>query len=149
MVPLVQFRGRRVWGTLSLAVTNLVASSILFEPDTMLDVPIHRVALEIMPVAAWGALFLVAGVGLVVAAITRLTLLLHIFGSLSIAGWVGICVSAFFSDLSEPSTRLSGLGLALFVWMLLGPLSMLLVPLIAESKDQKKGRRFYDRGNRS
>lgn len=133
-----RFRARRIPGTLSLAVVNLIGATVLFEPDTMTDTRVHRVALQMMPVALWASLFLVAGVGLVAASVTLRTLILHTFGALSLALWVGMTTAAFMSDLTDDSFRLSGIALALFVWMLLGPLAMLLAPLIAERYDDRR-----------
>lgn len=137
LVPLQQFRGRRVPGTLTLAVTNLLASTILFDPTSMTASPVHQVALAIMPPPAWGVSFLVAGVGLVVAAITRLSFLLHVFGAVSIGAWVAMSSSAIISDIASPDVQLSGIAQALFVWMLFGPLAMILVPLIAERLERR------------
>lgn len=134
-----RFRARRIPGTLSLALTNLIGAQVLIYPGSMTDTRVHRVALQIAPPWVWGLVFLVAGVGLVVAAATRYTVILHAAGALSIFGWVGIAVGALMSDVTDEAFDLSGLALALFVWMLLGPLAMILAPLIAERHDTRKG----------
>lgn len=131
-VPMEQFRARRVPGTLTLAVTNLCAATVLVDPATMRDVDAHRIALEILPVTAWGVLFLVTGVGLTVAAVTRLSFLLHVFGAISVGVWLAVSLSALIVNWTDPDVSLSGIALALFAWMLGGPLAMLLVPLLAE-----------------
>lgn len=136
-----RFRARRIPGTLSLAVTNLIASFVLVDQDAMNGQPIHEVAVNMAPPWLWGLLFLVSGVGLVVAACTLRRALLHGFGALSLLGWVGITVASFLSDLTDSSFQMSPLALALFVWMLLGPLAMLLVPLLVERHDQRQGGR--------
>lgn len=103
----------------------------------MKDAAIHRIAVAIIPELAWGILLLIAGLGLLVAAATRRLILLHIFGTLSIFLWVALSVSAFLSDAFNEEINLSGIALGLFVWMLLGPLAMLLAPLMAERSDNK------------
>lgn len=134
-----RFRARRIPGTLSLALTNLIGAQVLVDPGSMRGVRVHRVALEIAPPWFWGLTFLIAGLVLVAAAATRLRPLLHLGGTLSILGWVGISAGALVSDMGTDTFDLSGLALALFVWILLGPLAMILVPLIAERRDAKKG----------
>lgn len=132
-----RFRARRIPGTLSLALTNLIGAQVLVYPESMTDTRVHRVALEIAPPWVWGLVFLIAGFGLILAAVTRYTVILHAAGALSLFGWVGITVGGLMSDVTDEAFDLSGLALALFVWMLLGPVSMILVPLIAERYDRK------------
>lgn len=135
------FRARRIPGTLALAITNLIAAFVLADQDSMRDQRVHRVAIDMAPPWLWGLLFLVAGVGLVAATLTLRRFLLHAFGALSLLGWVGITVAAMLSDLLDNSFEFSPLALALFVWMLLGPLAMLLVPLLVERYDHQREER--------
>lgn len=99
---------------------------------------IHEVAIAIMPQVAWGLCLLIAGLGLLVAVATRRLIILHVFGTISIFLWVAITVSALLSDAFDDNINLTGIALGLFIWMLLGPLAMLLAPLMAERSDSKE-----------
>lgn len=123
---------RRTWGTLALAISNLSAATVLVDPGAMDDASIHRIALRMMDSWAWGALFLLAGAGLIAAVWRRSLGLVHVFGTLSITVWTALSVGAFLSDVTDDAVKISGLGIALFVWMFLGPLAMLLVPVVYE-----------------
>lgn len=123
---------RRVWGTLALALSNLTASLVLVDPAAMTSASIHRIAVRMMEPWMWGVAFLVTGFGLVVAIVRRSLPLVHAFGSASIAVWTALSVGALITDIADSDVELSAIGAALFVWMFLGPLAMLLVPVVYE-----------------
>lgn len=123
---------RRVWGTLALAISNICASSVLIDPTAMTDASIHRIALRMMDAWMWGSLFLVIGIGLMIAVVRRSLGMVHIFGTGSITVWTALTVAAALSDLTNDDIAVSGLGIALFIWMFLGPIAMLIVPVAYE-----------------
>lgn len=129
---------RRVWGTGALAITNLCAAFVLLDPESMRGARIHTIALRMMPVWVWGVAFLIAGVGLAAGAVLRSLGVVHAFGVLSIMSWTALTVGAFVSAFTVDGVTLSGLAVALFAWMFLGPISMLLVPLIYNHRLRKE-----------
>ena len=133
-----RFGARRIPGTLALAITNLIAADALRSPSTLESSPIHAVNVELLPARVWGALWLIAGIGLIVAAITHRRHTLHLFGGLSLAVWSAISAGVITAWVTGQA-HMTASGLALLWWMWAGVASMLLVPLIAESNPPTRG----------
>jgi hypothetical protein len=127
---------RRVPGILALAIANLIAADILRSPATFARSPMHSVNVQLLPAEAWGALWLVSGAGLIVAAGTRLSSLLHIFGGLSFVVWTAVTVGVFVAW-AKGYTPMTATGFAVLWWMWGGVAAMLLVPLSYEAKKNR------------
>lgn len=122
---------RRVPGTAALAGTNLMAAGLLVDHSSFDASAVHIIARTLMPAQAWGALFLISGVCLVVAAITRRLVWLNVGSVISLFAWTAISLSTFAVWLAG-DVSLSPVAGALFVWMVAGQASMLIVPLLGD-----------------
>ena len=127
-----RFSTRRLPGTIALAITNLIAADVCRNPSALESSPIHVINVELLPARVWGALWLVAGIGLIVAAVTRRQHTLHLFGGLSLAVWSAISAGVITAWVTGQA-HMTASGLALLWWMWAGVASMLLVPLIVGS----------------
>lgn len=130
---MTHFHWRRIPGTLALAFANLIAATTLRDPDSMTNGAIHRVNVDLLPARVWGALWLVSALGLFAAAVTRRYALLHIFGAMSLAVWSAVVTGALVAIVKD-DLPVSGVALALIVWMIVGPLTMILTPLISKGR---------------
>ena len=122
---------RRVPGTAALAGTNLMAAGLLVDVGSFDASSVHIIARTLMPAEAWGALFLLSGVCLVVAAITRRLGWLNAGSVISLFAWTAISLSTFAAWLGG-DVPLSPVAGALVVWMVAGQAAMLIVPLLGD-----------------
>ena len=127
-----RFHWRRVPGTAALALTNLIAGLLLFDIDQFSDVMILGYLTRAGGPYIWGALFMVAGLLLTVACVTRRWMPLNVGSVLSLFAWTATSLAIIAAWLT--GTRLSPVGLALAVWMVAGQATMLITPLIARGR---------------
>ena len=127
-----RFHWRRVPGTAALAATNLVAGLIIFNIDQFAEVMIMTYLTRAGGPYVWGVLFLVAGIALTVACVTRRWLPLNIGSVVSLFAWTATSLAIIAAWIT--GTPLSPVGLALAVWMVSGQATMLITPLIARGR---------------
>lgn len=127
--PPGRFNWRRIPGTSSLAITNLLASGLLVTEYDFNIVAVHTVARTLMPTWIWGLLFLLSGLTLVVAVASRRWIWLNIGSAISIFTWTAMCLSALASWITG-AVDLSPIAASLFFWMLSGQVAMLITPLL-------------------
>ena len=124
-----RFAWRRVPGTAALAFTNLMASGLLLESSVFETTPFLVFARTISPAWVWGALFLVSGIVLFIAALTQRLVWLNVGSVVSLFVWTAIClagIAAWFIG----QVALSPIAGALYFWMMAGQAAMLFTPLV-------------------
>jgi hypothetical protein len=117
-----------------LGITNLIAGLFVFDLVVFSETFISIYLDQIMPVKAWGLLFLFSGLTLTGATMYRRWWLFNVGAALSLFLWGAVTISIFASWLAD-RTSLSPIALALAWWMLAGQMSMLIVPLYKKWED--------------
>ena len=124
------FSVRRLPGTISLLLTNLIASGIIVDGNNFRTSPLFEAARDTAPLWVWSTLWFLSAVGLFVAVIRRSINWLHAAAGLSIAVWTAFVVGVWWVGATDPDVVLSPIARSLFAWVLLSQLSMILAPLI-------------------
>ena len=128
-----QFHWRRIPGTLSLAITNLIAGLVAFFPPEDFEAGITAILAKYASAQVWGSAFLVSGVLLVIAAIIRRWGVLNVGSGLSLFMWLfvgGVFLQAWVTG----TVAISPIALSLIFWIMVGQATMLFVPLWARGR---------------
>jgi len=128
-----RFHWRRVPGTLALAITNLIGAALLFDITRYAGTPVLFYIHRFGGTAFWGAVFLLSGVFLLAAAVTRRWLPLNLGSFLSLFGWSATSIGVIMTGIIG-STTLSPVAYALAFWMVSGQATMLITPLVARGR---------------
>jgi len=128
-----QFHWRRIPGTLTLSITNLIAAGLLIFPETFETAPVNSYVAALAPGWAFGWAFFAAGFFLALSTVTRRWTHLNIGSGVSLFIWTfqtaGIVVAAV-----QGAVALSPIAYALLFWMSFGQATMLFVPLWARGR---------------
>lgn len=124
---------RRIPGTLALALTNVMGAGLLVDTRQFDRITVHEISRSFLPAQAWGALFAVAGICLLVAALTRRIGWLNVGSTLSLFAWTAVSLSVL-TVLLAGDAALSPVAGALFVWMVAGQAAMLFTPLLGDRR---------------
>lgn len=132
--PPGRFHWRRVPGTLSLAVANVMSAGVLLDTRIFNTADIHVYSRALAPAWVWGTIFLAAGLFLTAAVMTRRWFLLNIGSALSLFVWTAISVAAMLAWLFG-RVEVSPIASALLLWMTAGQAAMLITPLVAPATE--------------
>lgn len=125
------FSPRRIPGTLSLALTNVMASLVVLDLDRYQSSPILVGPREFLPWWAWFTLLMGSGLGLILAVAVRSLTILHVSAGVSLSTWlaqVATMIVAFALGKVDPLI-MSPLAWSLYAWIVTGQASMVLAPL--------------------
>lgn len=125
---------RRIPGTLALGITNIIAGLFAFNLNSFTDTFVSAYLTQIFPIGVWGVVFLASGFTLVGSTIYRRWWLFNIGAGMSLFLWAAVSFSIFASWFSG-RTLLSPIALAMAFWMLVGQMTMLIVPLYRKWED--------------
>jgi len=125
-----RFAVRRIPGTAILAITNLIAATLLVNPDRFGEVAALTYVRMLGGDHVWGFWFLAGGLFLTVASFTRRWWLLNVGSVISLFAWTAVAFSLMASAVTGQAD-LSPIAIALAWWMFAGQIAMLIVPLLA------------------
>lgn len=124
-----RFAWRRIPGTAALASTNLMASGLLLESSVFSATPYLVYVRTVAPAWMWGVLFLLSGITLLIAALTRRLVWLNVGSVVSLFVWTAVCTAGIAAWITGQVT-LSPVAGALYFWMMAGQAAMLFTPLV-------------------
>lgn len=127
------FAWRRIPGTTSLALTNLLAAGLLFDNSVFSQASVLIFARTLAPAWVWGAAFLVSSIALLIAVFTRRLGWLNLGGSISLFAWTAVSVAGIVAWFTG-EVELSPVAGGLFFWMVAGQASMLITPLLGHGR---------------
>ena len=135
------FSARRIPGTVTLAVTNLVAAWSFVDDSAWQTSGLFQVARDTAPLWVWCLAWLVSALGLL-AAIARKSLpLFHTAAGLSITTWAALTTAVWYASIFDAEVTLSPIARGLFFWAIAGQCAMVLAPMIRPSGYYGDGRR--------
>lgn len=132
------FPFRRVPGTGSLALANLVASILLVSPDVFDVGAVNSVAAGLAPSWVYGLVFFQAGAWLTLSLFTRRWTHLNIGSAISLFIWT-FYVGLVVVSVMQGNVTFSPVAYALLVWMIAGQYTMLFSPLWYGAKGKGQG----------
>lgn len=128
-----QYHWRRIPGTLVLAITNIIASLLLWFPVEFERSALLQIPASLAPAWVWGLSFLLCGLSLLASTIWRRWVLLNIGSAMSLFLWT-FMTTAVIIKVIFGSPMVSPVAFALFFWMFAGQVAMLFVPLWAAGR---------------
>ena len=124
---------RRIPGTLVLAITNFIASTIALSPDVFEHTPVLFYVGRIANSIIWGSLFLLSAIFLTLGALTRRWLPFNIGAAMSLGIWTAIGAAILLSGITG-TAEFSVIATAIVFWIVGGQATMLVVPLVSRGR---------------
>lgn len=128
MVEPDKFHWRRIPGTAALAVTNLIAASLMLFGDAFEVADITSKSAAVAPASTWGGMFLLSAIFLIASIFNRKWVYLNIGSAISLFLWTFMVAQVAFAVLVG-ATDVSPIAFALLWWMWAGQVTMLFTPL--------------------